>query len=72
MLLYDPDIIVLGGGLSGLPEIYRQVDAAMQPWLLGSLTAPAIVPPRFGDSSGVRGAALLGQRQTGPAGDMYL
>ena len=72
VLLYDPDIIVLGGGLSGLPEIYQQVDAAMQPWLLGSLTAPAIVPPRFGDSSGVRGAALLGQRQTGPAGDMYL
>ena len=72
LLLYDPDIIVLGGGLSGLPEIYQQVDAAMQPWLFGSLTAPAIVPPCFGDSSGVRGAALLGQRQTGPAGDRYL
>lgn len=72
VLLYDPDIIVLGGGLSGLPEIYQQIDAAMRPWLLGSLTAPAIVPPRFGDSSGVRGAALIGQRHATEAGGLYL
>lgn len=72
VLLYDPDIIVLGGGLSGLPEIYQQIDAAMRPWLLGSLTAPAIVPPRFGDSSGVRGAALIGQRHAAEAGGLYL
>lgn len=72
VLLYDPDIIVLGGGLSGLPEIYQQIDAAMRPWLLGSLTAPAIVPPRFGDSSGVRGAALIGQRHAAQAGGVYL
>lgn len=72
VLLYDPDIMVLGGGLSGLPEIYQQIDAAMRPWLLGSLTAPAIVPPRFGDSSGVRGAALIGQRHVAQAGGVYL
>ena len=72
VLLYDPDIIVLGGGLSGLPEIYQQIDAAMRPWLLGSLTAPAILPPRFGDSSGVRGAALIGQRHAAEAGGIYL
>ena len=72
VLLYDPDIIVLGGGLSGLPEIYQQIEAAMRPWLLGSLTAPAIVPPRFGDSSGVRGAALIGQRHAARAGGLYL
>ena len=72
VLLYDPDIIVLGGGLSKLPEIYQQIDAAMQPWLLRGLSAPAVVPPRFGDASGVRGAALIGRDAATRSGAMYV
>ena len=60
VLTFDPDSIVIGGGLSQVPEIYDQLPAAMEPYLFGDLTAPAILAPEYGDSSGVRGAAILG------------
>ena len=61
-LILDPDVIVLGGGLSNVPEIYERVIPAMTRYLFNGVTAPGIVRPHFGDSSGVRGAALLGHR----------
>ena len=61
VLLYDPDVIVLGGGLSNIPEIYRCIGTAMHAYLIEGATAPGILPPIFGDSSGVRGAALIGR-----------
>ena len=57
--LYDPEIIVLGGGLSNVPEIYQNIGKAMEGHLIEGMTAPDILPPKFGDSSGVRGAALI-------------
>ncbi|MCG8707193.1 ROK family protein [Brenneria sp. 4F2] len=58
-LLLDVDAFVLGGGLSNIDELYRLLPSAMRQWLLPG-TAPAVIyPPMFGDSSGVRGAALL-------------
>lgn len=61
-LMFDPDTIVLGGGLSNINEIYDKVPAAMSDYLLPNLTVPKIVAPKFGDSSGVRGAALIGKQ----------
>ncbi len=61
VLLYDPDVIVLGGGLSKIPEIYQHIENTMKSYLIGGVSAPTIVPPKFGDSSGVRGAALIGR-----------
>ena len=61
--LIDPDVIVLGGGLSNIERLYRNV-----PKLWGEFVFSAgvneqvrtrLVPPRHGDSSGVRGAAWL-------------
>ena len=55
----DPDVIVLGGGLSAIPRLYRNVP---QRWA-GYVYAPALmtrlVPAMHGDASGVRGAAWL-------------
>ncbi|MGS2722604.1 ROK family protein [Porticoccus sp. GXU_MW_L64] len=61
-LMYDPDAIVLGGGLSNIDEIYPAVGAHIQRYLFRSATPPAVLPPRFGDSSGVRGAAIMGRQ----------
>lgn len=57
--LLDPEVIVLGGGLSNLQRLYQQLPAAIRPYIFGDGLATRIVPPCFGDSSGVRGAAWL-------------
>ncbi|HRC37094.1 MAG TPA: ROK family protein [Rubrivivax sp.] len=58
--LLDPDVIVLGGGLSRLRHLYEQVPALWSPWIFGagsSRVRTASLPARHGDASGVRGAA---------------
>ncbi len=55
----DPDVIVLGGGLSRLPHLYDQLDEAVAAYVFARLPRICIRPPVFGDDSGVRGAALL-------------
>ena len=62
-LLYDPDVIVLGGGLSNIPELYQRLPTAIGRYLFTGVAPPPVLPPRFGDSSGVRGAAILGHQE---------
>ena len=57
--IYDPDIIVLGGGLSQMPHLYDQLPAAIAPFLFSDDQTVLIAPPQHGDASGVRGAAWL-------------
>ncbi|HYS47963.1 MAG TPA: ROK family protein [Xanthobacteraceae bacterium] len=57
--IIDPDVIVLGGGMSNVPELYARVPAAIARWIFSDVCATPVVAARFGDSSGVRGAALL-------------
>ncbi len=59
---YDPDAIVVGGGLSQIDEIIERLPDAIKPHLFQGIRIPDIVRAKFGDSSGVRGAALLGSR----------
>jgi fructokinase len=62
--LLDPNVIVLGGGLSRLPHLYRQVPAQWAGWVLsGAIDPPRtrLLPSLHGDASGVRGAAWLGR-----------
>jgi len=64
--LVDPDAIVLGGGLSGIAALYRRVPAL---WASFIFSEPAhirtrLLPPKHGDSSGVRGAAWLWNQKT--------
>jgi N-acetylglucosamine kinase len=59
VLAYDPHVIVLGGGLSKLPHLYDKLPAAVKRHLFPGVHVPPILPPRFGDAGGARGAALL-------------
>lgn len=62
LIYYDPDVIVVGGGLSKIPEILTRLPAAFPDAPYAGKKVPDILPAKFGDSSGVRGAAILGQR----------
>ncbi|HBR1075783.1 MULTISPECIES: ROK family protein [Klebsiella] len=57
--ILDPQVIVLGGGLSNVSQIYRDLPAAIVPWIFSDSCRTQIKPARFGDASGVRGAAWL-------------
>lgn len=57
--LLDPDVIVLGGGLSRIDRLYTNVPAVWGEYVFSDTVATRLVPPRHGDSSGVRGAAWL-------------
>ncbi|MEJ8573415.1 ROK family protein [Microbaculum marinum] len=58
--MIDPEVIVLGGGLSQLSHLYTGLPDAMMPFIFADAPVRAdIRPPRFGDASGVRGAARL-------------
>lgn len=63
VLTFDPDAVVMGGGLSKVPELYEFLPNAINRHLFSTLSAPGILAPMYGDSGGVRGAALLGSRQ---------
>ena len=55
----DPDVIVLGGGLSKLSRLYANVPAQWAAWVFSDRVDTRLVAPRHGDASGVRGAAWL-------------
>ncbi len=57
--ILDPAVIVLGGGLSRLRRLYQQVPLLWEPYVFSDRVDTCLVPPRHGDSSGVRGAAWL-------------
>lgn len=57
--LIDPDVIVLGGGLSALTHLYREVPALAAPHVFADTARIDIRAPRWGDASGARGAAWL-------------
>ncbi|HEV8016274.1 MAG TPA: ROK family protein [Stellaceae bacterium] len=65
--LLDPEIIVLGGGLGQIQELYRAVPAKWGAYVFSDTVATKLVPPRWGDSSGVRGAAWLWSERQGEA-----
>jgi len=55
----DPDIIVLGGGLSNLENLYTNVPRLWEVFVFSDRVHTPLLPPVHGDSSGVRGAAWL-------------
>jgi fructokinase len=57
--LVDPDCIVLGGGLSNIAHIYGRLPALLPQYVFSDAVETEVRPARFGDSSGVRGAAWL-------------
>lgn len=57
--VFDPEVIVLGGGLSNLQRLYKNVPKLWQQWIFSDQVVTKLIPPKYGDSSGVRGAAWL-------------
>jgi fructokinase len=55
----DPDVIVLGGGLSNIDALYETVPLLWSEWVFSDVVRTRLVRNRHGDSSGVRGAAML-------------
>jgi len=57
--IFDPEVIVLGGGLSKVSRLYDEVPRRWGAWVFSDRVDTKLRPPVHGDSSGVRGAAWL-------------
>jgi len=57
--ILDPDVIVLGGGMSNVDRLYQTLPQLIKPWVFGHECETPILKAQHGDSSGVRGAAWL-------------
>jgi len=55
----DPNVIVVGGGLSNISWLYQRVPQLWQQWVFSDRVDTQLLPPKYGDASGVRGAAWL-------------
>jgi fructokinase len=55
----DPEVVVLGGGLSNLERLYERVPRLWHTYVFSDTVRTRLVPPVHGDSGGVRGAAWL-------------
>jgi fructokinase len=57
--ILDPDVIVIGGGVSRVEHLYQALPAKLPAYVFGGEASTPILPAKYGDSSGVRGAAWL-------------
>jgi fructokinase len=57
--IVDPDVIVLGGGMSSVGRRYTRVPAQWTQWAFSDRVDTRLLPPRHGPASGARGAAWL-------------
>lgn len=57
--ILDPDVIVMGGGLSNIARLYDELPPLVETYAFTLGSPPRIVKNRHGDSSGIRGAAWL-------------
>ena len=61
----DPDVVVLGGGLSNARSLYGGLPGRLADYVFSDRVDTPVVPPKHGDSSGVRGAAWLWPSEAG-------
>lgn len=62
--ILDPDVIVLGGGMGNIKRLYHNVPKLWGDYIFSDTVSTKLLPPEFGDSSGVRGAAWLWNNET--------
>lgn len=65
--LLDPEVIVLGGGMSNVAELYQRLPPVVEQRVFADRWSARIAPAKWGDSSGVRGAARLWPLEAGGA-----
>jgi len=63
--ILDPDVIVIGGGVSRVKHIYRELPKKLKAYVFGGEASTPVLPAMYGDSSGVRGAAWLWPNRRG-------
>ena len=68
--IIDPEVIVLGGGLGNIERLYSDVPKAWARYVFSDRVDTRLVKPKFGDSSGVRGAAWLWPADQQPEGSV--
>ena len=57
--ILDPDAIVIGGGMSNIGSIYREVPKLLPAYVFSDFVATPLLSAALGDASGVFGAAML-------------
>jgi fructokinase len=57
--ILDPDVIVIGGGVSRVEHLYQALPERLPQYVFGGEAATPVLQAKYGDSSGVRGAAWL-------------
>ena len=57
--IFDPDAIILGGGMSNIDRLYKNIPLILPKYTFSDKVRNKILKNKFGDSSGVRGAAWL-------------
>jgi fructokinase len=57
--ILDPDVLVFGGGLSKAQYLYQALPEKLPAYVFGGEAATPVLQAKYGDSSGVRGAAWL-------------
>jgi fructokinase len=62
--ILDPDVIVLGGGVSQVPRLYQNVPKRLKEYVFGKEADTPVLVAKHGDASGVRGAAWLWPLET--------
>jgi N-acetylglucosamine kinase len=60
VIYYDPDVIVVGGGISNISEIYMYLPDLMSDYLFKGVLLPKIVGTKFSNHSALLGAAIIG------------
>src|SRR5690606_9235849 len=58
--ILDPDVVVLGGGLSNIKEVYTKGIESVKKYIFNDVLETPIIKNKAGDSAGVFGAALIG------------
>ena len=61
--ILDPDVVILGGGLSNIERLYKNIPQKWPGYVFSDAISTKLLKPKYGDSSGVRGAALLFHNQ---------
>jgi fructokinase len=62
--ILDPDAFVFGGGVSNSIDFFPEIQNLVKKYVIGKEYEGVFLKPKFGDASGVRGAARLGRRTT--------
>ena len=62
--ILDPDAFIFGGGVSNEIDFLLEIDALVRKFVIGREYEGVFLKPKYGDASGVRGAARLGRSAT--------